>query len=1259
MGRLVRSKDWSTTPLGPIASWPQSLRTTVSLCLASNFPISLAWGPQHVQIYNDGYWPICGGKHPGSMGQDFSECWASPWPVIGDAFERALTGETSYLENQRMFLDRHGYLEETFFTFSFSPIRDETGGVGGLFHPVTETTAKMVGERRTRALRDLAARAGRPKTSEEAFTLAADTLSAFELDVPFALFYLLNDNGREARLVACTPSLPTEVMIPGVDLGDPEESAWCLADVVRANESRQLDDLEGRLGPFSCGPYPETVHTALALPITPPGCDHPVAVFVAGVSTRLPLNDTYRAFYDLLAAAVTSAVANARASEEECKRAEGLAEIDRAKTAFFSNVSHEFRTPLTLMLGPLEDELAERTSPLPPARHQRLETAHRNTLRLLKLVNTLLDFSRVEAGRVEASYEATNLDSYTVDLVSGFRSAIEKAHLTLTVDCPPLPEPVYVDKDMWEKIVLNLLSNAFKHTFEGGIRTTLTWCGDCVEFAVTDSGVGIPENQVPRLFERFHRVTGARSRTHEGTGIGLALVQDLIRVHGGTIRVESREGRGSTFTVSVKTGRAHLPADRLGAPRSPASTATRATAYVEEALRWAVDVSGHENVRAATNRPNGPDGPRPRILWADDNADMRDYVHRLLAEHYDVTAVSDGASAVAAALATPPDLVLTDIMMPGVDGFDVLRQLRANECTQTIPVILLSARAGEESSVEGLEAGADDYLVKPFSARELLARVHTHLELGKLRRDAAAKLELEVQSRTFELRQSEERTSFALAAGRMGVWEVDFAANRLTWSDTMAPVFGLTPEQAPKTTEESFALIHPDDRRAVEASITRAIAGERDYSVEFRAIWPDGSIHWIFGAAQASHDADGAPLRLLGIGVDISERKALEEQLRQAQKLEAIGQLAGGVAHDFNNLLTAILGFSELLMAGLAPDDPGRADLLEIKKAGERATGLTRQLLAFSRRQILQPKVLDVNALIGGIEPMLKRLIVEHVDLFVSLASQIGLIEMDPTQLEQILINLTVNAADAMPRGGKLTIETANVTLDEHYQQGHLPVTPGAYVMLAVSDTGAGMDDATRRRIFEPFFTTKDVGKGTGLGLATVYGIVKQSGGDILVYSEAGRGSTFKVYLPQVTAGVPSASEWASEPGDAGRGSETVLLVEDDDAVRHLARVTLERNGYRVLEAGNPKEAMRTVSESQGPLHVLLSDVIMPESEGPPLFGRLVKDHPALRALYMSGYANEAIVRHGVLIEGTPFLQKPFTPQALKRKLREVLDAPR
>ncbi len=748
MGKLVRSMEWAKTPLGPIDSWPQSLRTTVSLCLASNFPISLAWGPKHVQIYNDGYWPICGGKHPHSVGQDFSECWASAWPVIGEAFERALSGETSYLENQRMFLDRNGYLEETFFTFSFSPIRDETGGVGGLFHPVTETTAKMLGERRTRALRDLAARAGKAQTSQEALVLAAQALKEFEFDLPFVLFYLLDEGGKEARLMASTAALPRAIATPTVDL-QAESSIWPLGEVARTNQLQVVTNLQEHCGRLPCGPYPESPKTALAFPITRPGFGRPLAILVAGISSRLPFDEAYRSFFDLVAAGVTSAVANACAYEQERQRAEALAEIDRAKTAFFSNVSHEFRTPLTLMLGPLEDELAERDSPLPEQRRERLETAHRNALRLLKLVNTLLDFSRVESGRLEASYEPTDLATYTAELASIFRAAIEKAGLTLTVDCPQLPEALYIDREMWEKVVLNLLSNALKHTFEGGIRVTMRWHGDHAELAVADTGVGVPEAELPRVFERFHRVKETKSRTHEGTGIGLALTQELIHAHHGEVRAESKEGEGSTFFVTVPGGHAHLPMDRVGLQRSMEPTATRAAAYVEEALHWVSDVSATPSpppsgVLTRANLPdvNGtPGAARPRILWADDNSDMRDYVRRLLEEYYEVTAVSDGAKALAEARAKPPNLVLTDVMMPLLDGFGLLRELRADDRTRTIPVILLSARAGEESALEGLQGGADDYLIKPFSAKELLARVRTHLQLAELRRQWALELE--------------------------------------------------------------------------------------------------------------------------------------------------------------------------------------------------------------------------------------------------------------------------------------------------------------------------------------------------------------------------------------------------------------------------------------------------------------------------------------------------------------------------------------
>lgn len=418
---------------------------------------------------------------------------------------------------------------------------------------------------------------------------------------------------------------------------------------------------------------------------------------------------------------------------------------------------------------------------------------------------------------------------------------------------------------------------------------------------------------------------------------------------------------------------------------------------------------------------------------------------------------------------------------------------------------------------------------------------------------------------------------------------------------------------------------------------------------------PGGS-HVLIEFSRTNVDIGGERL-VFTIGRDVTERRLLEDQLRQSQKLEAVGQLAGGVAHDFNNILTAILGFTAMIMERVSVNDPVQRDLLQIQKAGQRAAALTGQLLAFSRRQILQPKVLDINEVVRGLEPMLRRLIPEHIHLTGRLARDAGLIEIDPTQLELILVNLVVNAADAMPRGGKLSIETSNELLDECHQGGQLPVTPGAHVMFAVSDTGVGMAPATVERIFEPFFTTKGPGKGTGLGLATIYGIVKQSGGDIWVYSEPGRGTTFKIYLPQVTSIKLASADGATAKPESSKGTETILLVEDDDAVRRLARMTLERSGYRVLDAENPKRAMSVAREHNDVIHILVSDVIMPESEGSPLFEQLAALHRHIRVLYMSGYADEAVVRHGILADGAAFLHKPFSPDALARKVRDVLDA--
>jgi signal transduction histidine kinase/DNA-binding response OmpR family regulator len=442
-----------------------------------------------------------------------------------------------------------------------------------------------------------------------------------------------------------------------------------------------------------------------------------------------------------------------------------LSELDAAKTVFFDNISHEFRTPLALILGTLEDELAVGNRALPAQSRMQLKVAHRNGLRLLKLVNSLLDFSRIEAGRMQAHYQSTDLAVLTAELAGNFHSAVLKGGLTFTVDCPPLPEPLYVDRAMWEKIVLNLISNAFKHTFEGSIAVRLAWLGDSAQLAVEDTGVGIAAGNIPLLFDRFHRVEGAPSRSHEGTGIGLALVHELVKLHAGVIAVESEPGRGSRFTVTLKSGTAHLPAQNVGTGPETFAPGKLAAPYLEEALQWTPSATLVEEVEEAAATTAGSPAParptwtapRARVLWVDDNPDMRSYVARLLRRFFDVTEAADGQAALESALAAPPDLVLSDVMMPRLDGFGLLRALRADTRTRRLPIILLSARAGDDSAVAGLDTGADDYLVKPFSARELLARVRTHVELAWQRRAWEQELEQRVSRRTTELETQIQR----------------------------------------------------------------------------------------------------------------------------------------------------------------------------------------------------------------------------------------------------------------------------------------------------------------------------------------------------------------------------------------------------------------------------------------------------------------------------------------------------------------------
>ncbi|MBI2838034.1 MAG: response regulator [Acidobacteria bacterium] len=694
-----------------------------------------------------------------------------------------------------------------------------------------------------------------------------------------------------------------------------------------------------------------------------------------------------------------------------------------------------------------------------------------------------------------------------------------------------------------------------------------------------------------------------------------------------------------------------------------------------------------------------------RVLIVEDSPTQAEQLRLILvSEGYDVEVSFDGEQGLKLVGASNFDLVVSDILMPGISGYELCRRLKADPGKRNIPVILLTTLSDPMDIIQGLECGADNFITKPYEPAHLVERIKNILESRRLRGDGKLRVGVEVMFlgkklmitsdkqqildlliSTFEdvvrtnreLQASKARLADATAqiaqhANRMETMAIESAekyrifmekANDAIWiAEDDGSVIEVNHQMEVLLGRPAAEII---GRRIHDFVIPSQVELAEELREKLRA---EGRMR--FGALFLQR-SDGRTVQVdvsvsiveiggerlcFAIFRDIAEQKQLEEQLRQAQKMEAIGRLAGGVAHDFNNLLTAILGYSHVVETELGEGHPLLAEVEQIRKAGERAASLTRQLLAFSRKQVLVPEVLNLNSVVTEIDRMLRRVIGEDLELRTVLDHDLGHVLIDPTQVEQVLMNLCVNSRDAMPAGGKLTIETNNVELDESYCREHVGVTAGPYVMLAVSDTGVGMDAETRSHIFEPFFTTKGSGKGTGLGLSTVYGIVKQSQGNVEVYSEPGKGTTLKIYLPRVDkeAEVPAvaARKAAKERG----GTETVLVVEDDEAIRRLVGQFLSLRGYHVILHANALDALHAAAQHTDPIGLLLTDVVLPGLSGPELASRVAKMHPWLKVLYMSGYTDEAIMDHGLIEPGTAFLQKPFTPDALVGKVRAVLD---
>ncbi len=1627
LGARMREFDWHNNPLGPPEHWPQSLKTAVRIMLTSSQPIWIGWGAQLIYLYNDPYKSIIGAKHPWALGRPTREVWSEIREEIEPLLETAMQGdEGTYVEEQLLIMERNGYPEETYYTFSYSPIPDDQGRAGGIICANTDDTARVIGERQITLLKELAARTGDARSTTDACQRSAEAIATDARDFPFAAIYLRDEEGfrlaASAGIEAGHPAAPERMPAEGSTL-------WPLERAHATEQPQLCETLPFEEGSLPNGDWDRPVDKAAVFPIYSSGEEGASGALVVGLNPVRLFDEGYRGFVTLVAGYIGTALANGEAYEEERRRAEALAEIDRAKTTFFANVSHEFRTPLTLMLGPLEDALAQGPD-MPPEQRERLEVAYRNTLRLLKLVNALLDFSRIEANRARARFRPTDLGSLTEELASSFRAATDRVGLKLRVGTAALTRPVNVDRDMWEKILLNLLSNAFKFTFEGEIAVTLEDAGDMARLKVRDTGIGIPESEQPKLFERFHRVEGARGRSFEGSGIGLALVSELVKQHGGEIRVDSAEGRGTTFTIDIPFGAAS-PTDTEGEGDSPDLTGSlRARSFLEEALRWLPDGDGGAQTEeilhdVADSEPGSGRVTSPqKVVLADDNADLRDYVSRLLRERgYQVRTAPDGEAALAALREDAPDLLLTDVMMPRIDGFELLRQVRADPDLRDLSVIMLSARSGEEARVEGLDAGADDYLIKPFSARELLARVESLLIMARQRRQALAALrESEERFRNmadhsplmmwvtepdgvctylnkswFEFtgqveeealgfgwleavhpddqgwsgdtfRQANERQEAFRLEYRLRHrdgsyrWAIDAAsprfgtdgtflgyigsvldiderrrqetlrvvqtrllelairdmplpqilerlietveahastdmlgsillmdeegrylrhaaapslpeaynaavdgieigpgagscgtaafrrepvyvadiANDPLWKDYRqlaqehglaacysTPIFAAkggvlgtfaiyfrTPHEATESDLEMVNFIArttallierkraqdalQDETRLLE-TLNRtgaALAGELDLEkvvqqvtdagvdltgAKFGAFFynvtnAEGDSYMLYTLSGVDRSAfDGFPMprntkifsptfggegivrspdilkderygqnapnigmpkghlpvrsylavpvvsrggevigglffghpevarftarheRLMegiagqaAVAIDnarlyqaaqreieqrraaetalqqlneqlesrvveeIEVRREAEAALHQAQRMESIGQLTGGIAHDFNNLLQVISGNLQLLAGNVTGNERAERRINNALTGVNSGAKLASQLLAFGRRQALEPKVVSIGRLVHGLDDMLRRSLGEEIEIRVSVAPDLWNTLADPSQVENALLNLAINARDAMEGRGCLTIEVGNSVLDADYARNHPDVTAGEYVMLAVSDTGVGMTPETMAKVFEPFFTTKPEGRGTGLGLSMVYGFAKQSGGHAKIYSEVGHGTTIRLYLPRVIQAEDELVEIDKMP--ATGGTEQVLVVEDDAGVRATAAEMLGELGYGVTTAPDADAALVMI-ESGLKADLLFTDVVMPGTLRSPELARRAKAAlPGIGVLFTSGYAQDAIVHGGRVDEGVNLLAKPYTREALARKVRHVLD---
>ena len=1114
MGERIRNYNWSETPLGPPEQWQQSLKTCVRIMLTSSQPIWIGWGKELIKLYNDPYKAIVGGKHPQALGQPASVVWNDIWKDIAPMLERVMDqNEGTYAESQLLIMERNGYPEETYYTFSYTPIPGDEGGTAGMFCANTDDTEKIVSERQLRTLTQLGKALIGSQTVEEVYRNAVLSLKGNPQDFPFAVIYEIEQNGKHLIIAGETSALPRDYFPDEICLERDRDKFPYLTEAVESKKPLVFNGLLEKFGALPSGPWQQPPHSLMIIPVFMSTRKNPLAIIEVGLNPYRQADEKYIDFFELMADQIATGTNNVLNFEEERKRTEALEELDRSKTIFFSNISHEFRTPITLMLGPLEELLEKNVSGLGNKERQHLETTHRNALRLLKLVNTLLDFSRIESGRQQASYVRTNLSTFTENLASNFRSVMEKAGLEFSVRVEKIARPVYVDRQMWEKIVFNLLSNAFKFTLEGKITLSISAEEEFACMTVEDTGIGIPDNELPHMFERFHRVQNVVGRTYEGTGIGLSLIMELIKMHGGAIGVESQVGKGSKFMVTIPYGKSHLPEDQVFETEN-VPEADISSAYLQEA-GFILDVpnpsaEGTETLPAQTNVREDT------VLIVDDNADMREHLQSIVGKVYKTVKAVNGAEALEIVGRQKIALVLSDIMMPVMDGVELLKHLKQNKTTADIPVVLITARAGEESRIEGFETGADDYLVKPFSARELLARIKVQVDLSKKRNAVNRQLtDLFVQAPTAIVILKGPEFVFELANDR--ALEI---INRTKEEVSGRKAAEVMPELAAQGFIQLMEQVYYSGERVVVDEMPLRYTGhgkEVDIFVKFvfqPLITEDEGISGIMILGD-----DVTPQVLARKKIEENE-EYLEKQVAQRtsellkanKELESFNYVA---SHDLQEPLRKIQTFINLVERN--KDNPATTEkyFQKINMSTQRMRDLIQSILVYSRLAKTGEEFMetDLNKILSDVTGDLELLIEEKGVVIES--DPLPVIKANALQMHQIFSNLISNSIKFSMKAPVIRIQARMVAGKEMNVADELNPEQ-QYLRLTFRDNGIGFEPQFKEQIFNLFqrLHGKDEFSGTGIGLSIVKKIVEQHNGFIEADSQPGEGAVFNIWIP-------------------------------------------------------------------------------------------------------------------------------------------------